>query len=98
MFGGGKKKSAEPASANAALLIAEKTTKNESMCKSLPLKTRIYGWLICIGIGCVVSFFSSSMISTLSNGRIGLIKFTILYAIGTCCALGSSLFLWGPAK
>ena len=98
MFGGGSKKAANPTSAKAALLIAEKTSKNESLCKSLPLRTRLYGWFICICIGVVVSFFSSSMISTISSGRIGLIKFTVLYAIGTCCAFGSSLFLWGPVK
>ena len=97
-IGGSKKDSVEPAGASAALLIAEKTTKNESLCKSMSLKNRIYGWLICILVGCVVTFLSSSTLKNLSHGTSGLIKFFIFYLVGTCCALGSSLFLWGPVK
>ena len=98
-IGGNKKDSVEPAGASAALLIAEKTTKNESLCKSMTLKNRLYGWFICLCVGCVVAFFSSSAIRTVAgNGSSGLIKFFVLYLIGTCCAFGSSLFLWGPAK
>ena len=97
-FIGGNKNSAEPAGTSAALLIAEKTTKNESLCKSMTLRNRIYGWFICLCVGCVVAFFSSSSVRTLGHGQAGLIKFFVLYVIGTCCAFGSSLFLWGPAK
>ena len=98
-IGGNKKESVEPAGASAALLIAEKTTKNESLCKSMTLRNRIKGWFICMCVGCVVSFFSSGAVRTLAgNGDYGLWKFFILYIIGTCCAFGSSLFLWGPVK
>ena len=98
LLGGSKKDSAQPAGASAALLIAEKTTKNESLCKSMTLKNRITGWLTCIIVGCIVTFFSAGTLRTLSRGKYGLIKFFVLYIIGTACALSSSLFLWGPVK
>ena len=98
MLSGGKKESADSGGAKAALLIAEKTTKNESLCKSMSLTNRVKGWLLCLAIGTVVTFLSSSTLKNLTNGTFGLVKFAVFYIIGTSCALLSSFFLWGPAK
>ena len=98
MFGG-KKDSVEPAGAGAAIMLIEKTSKNESLCKKMSLRNRIYGWLICMCVGWVVSFISGGMVRKLATGGdIALIKFFVFYLIGTSCALGSSFFLWGPIK
>ena len=101
MFGKKKGGDSNTAMLSGAVTIAEKTQKNESLCKSLPLRTRIKCWLACFVTGMVVSFLSGSMVRKLAttndpNGAV--IKFIIFYSIGTACALSSSLFLWGPAK
>ena len=84
---------------SAGVALADKTTKNESLCKSLPLKTRIYGWLICMCVGLMVSFVAGGMVRKLASaGTIGVVKFMVLYTIGTICSLCSGLFLWGPVK
>ena len=87
--------------AGAALLdkvgmtLVEKTAKNKSICPSLKLKTRIYGWGICLCIGFLLSLLSSGAIKSIAQGKI--IKFTVLYALGTITSLSASMFLWGPA-
>ena len=86
--------------AGAALLdkvgmtLVEKTAKNKSICPSLKLKTRIYGWGICLCIGFLLSLLSSGAIKSIAQGKI--IKFTVLYALGTITSLSASMFLWGP--
>ena len=69
---------------------------NKSMCPSLTLKQRITGWAVCIGIGFLLSFFSSGLLISLASGNV--VKFSIFYSIGTLLSLISSLFLWGPVS
>ena len=86
---------------SAGVALAEKTQKNESLCKSLPLRTRIKGWFACFCAGMIISFLAGGMVKRLAsagNFNVGVAKFMILYSLGTACALSSSLFLWGPAK
>ena len=79
--------------ANVGFAMAEKAAPNKSLCPSLTLKTRIYGWFICLCLGSLVSFASSGMVMKAARQPI---KFAILYTSGTTIALCSSLFLWGP--
>mmetsp|Transcript_16986 Transcript_16986/g.28725 ORF Transcript_16986/g.28725 Transcript_16986/m.28725 type:complete len:106 (+) Transcript_16986:131-448(+) len=67
---------------------------NKSICPSLTLRTRVYGWAICLSIGFLVSLLSSGLLKSLSSGKI--IKFAIFYTVGTIASLSSSMFLWGP--
>ena len=91
MFGG--KSDGESLVANAGFAVAEKAAPNKSICPSLSLKTRVYGWLTCLVLGSLVSFASSGMVFQLAKNPI---KFAVLYTLGTTIALCSSLFLWGP--
>ena len=75
--------------------LKKKVEPNKSICPSLSLKTRIYGWGICLMLGFAVSMMSSGVIKSLVGGKI--IKFAIFYTLGTVLALSSSMFLWGPA-
>ena len=75
--------------------MVEKTQKNKSVCPSLKLRTRIYGWGICLCIGFFLSLLSSGALKSIARGEV--IKFTILYALGTITSLAASMFLWGPA-
>ena len=75
------------------LKIAEKASPNRSLCPSLSLKTRVYGWLICFALGWIVSLASTGMIVRVATNPI---KFAVLYTIGTIVSLASSCFLWGP--
>ena len=61
MFSEGKSDDGEGMLAKAGFAIAEKTAPNKSICPSLSLKTRVYGWLICLVFGYLVAFASSSM-------------------------------------
>ena len=97
MFGSKKQDDTKLMSAGVAL--AEKTQKNESLCKSLPLRTRIKGWFACFCAGMIISFLAGGMVKRLASaGNFGVAKFMALYTLGTACALSSSLFLWGPVK
>mgnify|MGYP000223695884 FL=1 len=97
LFGGGvaEKPQEQKSLLNFTSVLADKTVKNKSLCPSLSLKTRIKGWAILICIGFVVSLISAGLLKSLIRGDI--VKFGILYTVGTCCSLGSSMFLWGPA-
>ena len=77
--------------------VANKVAPNKSICPSLSLKTRIYGFGICFCIGMLISFVSSGLLKNLTSGRRGIIKFGILYGLGTLVSLCASMFLWGPA-
>ena len=48
--------------------VAEKTQKNKSVCPSLKLKTRIYGWAICLSIGFLLSLMSSGALKSIAKG------------------------------
>ena len=93
MFSEGKSDDGEGMLAKAGFAIAEKTAPNKSICPSLSLKTRVYGWLICLLFGYLVAFASSS---SLLKAVTSPIRFAILYSLGTTITLCSSLFLWGP--
>ena len=75
------------------LKIAEKAAPNRSLCPSLSLKTRVYGWLTCFVLGYIISLASCGMIVRVATNPI---KFAVLYTLGTIVALASSCFLWGP--
>ena len=74
--------------------FTKKVEPNKSIFPSLSLATRIKGWAICMILGYFVSMMSSNMLKTVLNGKI--LKFAILYFLGTILSLSSSLFLWGP--
>ena len=80
------------------LNLVAKTTPNKSLCPSLSLKTRIYGWSICMFIGFFVSMLSSGLLKSLMKGEYGIIKFAIFYVVGTVLTFASSMFLWGPTS
>ena len=75
---------------------ADKVVPNHSLCPTMSIKTRVYGWLVCMGIGIFLSFISSGMLHNIIKGKV--VKFAVLYTLGTICALASSFFLWGPMK
>ena len=78
--------------------LADRVTPNHSLCPSMSLKTRVYGWVTLMCVGCLVSLVSCGMITSLIKGGDGIIKFGVIYTLGTICSLGSSMFLWGPAR
>ena len=74
--------------------LKKKVEPNKSICPSLSLRTRVKGWAICLCLGFVISMMSSGMIKSIANGKV--LKFGVIYTLGTLVALSSSMFLWGP--
>ena len=99
LFSGGeapKKKEEGSLLSGVGTYMADKTTPNKSLCPKLSLRTRVKGWFILLCIGMVVSLLGAGLIKSILKGDI--LKFGIIYTVGTMCSLGSSLFLWGPAS
>ena len=97
MFGGKKEKKSDPMSGGLLGLgekIAGKTQPNKSLCPSMSLRHRTYGWGICFVLGMVIAMASSGTLKTMAQGSY--LKFGILYASGTIITLAASMFLWGP--
>lgn len=61
----------------------------ENGCFSLTRKQRAMGFVICFGLGCLLSF-----LSTLSMGSP--VRFSVFYSSGNLVALFSTAFLVGP--
>ena len=72
-----------------------KILTKDSACPSFTVKQRIYGFLTCFIIGCVLSFLS---IGGIFGGLLNPKKFGMLYSLGNLCSLGSTLFLIGPMR
>eukprot|EP00357_Protocruzia_adherens_P004835 CAMPEP_0115017920 /NCGR_PEP_ID=MMETSP0216-20121206/28446_1 /TAXON_ID=223996 /ORGANISM="Protocruzia adherens, Strain Boccale" /LENGTH=117 /DNA_ID=CAMNT_0002388913 /DNA_START=37 /DNA_END=387 /DNA_ORIENTATION=- len=76
--------------------------ENESLidscdcCRSLSYKERIYGFLICAGIGIFLEFLSlGSFVGVMTGSPT---RFAILYSLGNVVALTGTGFLVGPKK
>jgi hypothetical protein len=67
--------------------------QNDSLCPTLSLENRLYGFVGCFIVGWVLSFGS---IFALSTGSIT--AFVIFYSLGNLTALSSTFFLMGPMK
>ena len=77
-------------------VLADKVAPNHSLCPKMSLKTRVYGWVTLMCLGCFISLISCGLVKSLIKGDT--LKFGIIYTAGTVCSLGSSFFLWGPAR
>ena len=73
---------------------AGKVLTKDTMCPSLTVKQRIYGFLACFCFGLLLSFIS---IGGIFGALMNPVKFAIVYSLGNLCSLGSTLFLLGPA-
>ena len=97
MFGGNKAKNkGDGLLGDLKMKAADKMSPNHSLCPSLTLKQRVYGWGICFGIGILLSIASCGMLRNLVRGDV--VKFAVIYTLGIMCAIGSSMFLWGPKR
>lgn len=67
------------------------SSKNDGLCPSLSMTQRMYGFVGCFCIGCLISVLSSFALI-----RADVVQFAILYSIGNLVALCSTGFLWGP--
>ena len=74
---------------------AAKILTKDSMCPTLTVKQRIYGFVTCFCLGMLFSFLS---IGGIFAAFLSPIKFAILYSLGNITSLGSTLFLFGPAS
>ena len=72
-----------------------KILTKDSACPSFTVKQRIYGFLICFGLGLLLSFLS---IGGIFGGLLNPKKFGMLYSLGNICSIGSTLFLIGPMR
>ena len=66
----------------------------DSACPSLPAKYRFWGFVVCFGLGVLISLLTSIMFVA-STGEP---KMAILYTVGIILSLLSSFFLWGPMR
>ena len=74
---------------------AGKVLTKDSLCPTLTVKERIYGFLTCFIIGMVLSIFSvGGILGAISNPK----KLAVVYSLGNLCSLGSTMFLVGPMK
>ena len=74
---------------------AAKVITKDSMCPSLTVKQRIYGFVTCFCLGMLFSLLS---IGGIFAAFMGPRKFAILYSLGNITSMGSTLFLFGPAS
>ena len=74
---------------------AAKVITKDSMCPTLTVKQRIYGFVTCYCIGMLFSFLS---IGGIFMAFMSPAKFAILYSLGNITSMGSTLFLFGPAS
>ena len=72
---------------------AGKVLTKDTMCPSLSVKHRIYGFLACFAFGLLLSFIS---IGGIFGALMNPVKFAIVYSLGNLSSLGSTLFLIGP--
>ena len=80
------------------LLGSEATAKvltKDTACPSLTVKQRVYGFLACFIVGCLLSFLS---IGGIFAAFLSPKKFAMLYSLGNLSSLGSTLFLIGPMR
>ena len=73
---------------------AAKVITKDSMCPSLTVKQRIYGFITCFVLGMFISFLSIGGFFSF----LPVVKFGILYSLGNITSMGSTLFLFGPAS
>ncbi|XP_039273795.1 vesicle transport protein SFT2B-like isoform X2 [Styela clava] len=71
--------------------LVTSVTGGDSLCPSLSWQTRLTGFFACCGIGILLSIVGTILIF-FGNTK----GFAILYSIGTCTAIASTLFLRGP--
>ena len=63
-----------------------------AQCK-LTKRQRIYGALFCYALGGILSFFSTLLLMSHKPRQ-----FAACYSLGSCCGIGSSMFLVGPCR
>ena len=73
---------------------AAKVITKDSMCPSLTVKQRIYGFITCFVLGMFISVLSFVGFFF----KMKTYKFAILYSLGNITSMGSTLFLFGPAS
>ena len=74
---------------------AGKVLTKDTLCPSLTVKERIYGFLACFIVGCLLSLLSfGGILGAITNPR----RLAILYSLGNICSLGSTMFLIGPMR
>ena len=74
---------------------AGKVLTKDTLCPSLTVKQRIYGFLGCFIFGMILSFLS---IGGIFGALMNPIRFAIIYSLGNLCSLGSTMFLIGPMR
>ena len=74
---------------------AAKVITKDSMCPTLTVKQRIYGFVTCFCLGILFSLLSMGGIFA---AFLSPTKFAILYSLGNITSMGSTLFLFGPAS
>jgi hypothetical protein len=67
--------------------------QNDSLCPSMSMETRLYGFVGCFAGGWLLSFGSLFALSTAN-----ITAFVIFYTLGNVTALCSTFFLMGPMK
>ena len=74
---------------------AGKILTKDSMCPSLTVKQRIYGFIGCFAFGLLLSILS---IGGIFGAFMDPLKFSLTYSLGNLCSLGSTFFLIGPER
>ena len=74
---------------------AGKVLTKDTMCPSLTVKQRIYGFITCFCLGLLFSFLS---IGGIFAAFLDTTRFAILYSLGHITSVGSTLFLIGPER
>ena len=76
--------------------VGQKLLTKDSACPSLPVKYRITGFLVCFGLGLILSIFSFVMlfIGAMSKPY----KFAIVYTLGNILSLASTFFFFCSCK
>ena len=74
---------------------AAKVITKDSMCPTLTVKQRLYGFVTCFCLGMLFSILS---IGGIFGALLSTYKFAILYSLGNITSMGSTLFLFGPAS
>ena len=72
---------------------AAKILTKDSMCPTLTVKQRIYGFVICFSLGCIISWLSvAGVLGAFKNPK----KYALLFSFANLLSLGATFFLVGP--
>ena len=74
---------------------AAKILTKDSMCPTLTVKQRIYGFVICFSLGCIISWLSvAGVLGAFKNPK----KYALLFSFANLLSLGATFFFSWPSK